>query len=139
MAEVRPARGEYVSVAKVSAIKELGILDLVTNPEPPNPFTSEFGASYWVELNQLLIAFGEQLKKPLRARECNPPDYIPSQKLAELIKNSGADGIRYPSAMEPGGTNVVLFDPSVVEIGPSPRLVEIKSVHIEYGEPGESL
>ena len=40
--------------------------------------------------------------------------------------------------MEPGGTNVVLFDPSKIEIGPS-RLVEIESVHIEYGEPHEGL
>lgn len=135
VAEVRPAKGEYVSVAEVSAIKELMILDLVTNPEPPNPFTAteEFDVNYWAELNQLLIAFGEQLEKPLRSRD-DLTDYIPSQKLAERIENSLADGIRYPSAMEPGGTNVVLFDPSKVEIGPS-RLVEIESVHIEYGEP----
>jgi hypothetical protein len=120
VAEVRPARGEYVSVAKVSAIKEVMILDLVTNPEPPNPFTAteEFDANYWAELNQLLVAFGEQLEKPLRARD-DLTDYIPSQKLAERIENSGADSIRYPSAMEPGGTNVVLFDPSKVEIGSS--------------------
>jgi hypothetical protein len=39
--------------------------------------------------------------------------------------------------MEPGGTNVVLFDPSKVEIGPS-RLVEIVSVQIEYGDPDET-
>ena len=139
VAEVRPARGEYVSVAKASAIKEVMILDLVTHPEPPNPFTAteEFDVNYWAELNQLLVAFGEQLETPLRARD-DLTDYIPSQKLAERIENSGADGVRYPSAMEPGGTNIVLFDPSKVEIGPS-RLVEIELVHIEYGEPRESL
>jgi hypothetical protein len=137
VAEVRPARGEYVSVAKVRATNELKILDLVTNPEPVNPFISEFGVNYWVEFNRLLVAFGAQLEKPLRARD-DLTDYIPSQKLAEIIESSGADGIRYPSAMEPGGTNVVLFDPSKVEIGPS-RLVEIESVHIEYGELRESL
>jgi hypothetical protein len=137
MAEVRPARGEYVSVAKVSAIKELKILDLVTDPEPPNPFTREFGVNYWVEFNQLLVAFGAQLEKPLRARD-DLTDYIPSQKLAEMIESSGADGIRYPSAMEPGGTNVVLFDPSIAKPGPS-QLVEIVSVQIEYRESDETL
>ena len=137
VAEVRPARGEYVSVAEVSAIKELDILDLVTNPDPINPFLGEGGVNYWVELNQLLVAFGGQLEKPLRARD-DLTDYIPSQKLAEAIENSGADGIRYPSALEPGGTNLVLFDPLKAEIGPS-RLVEIESVHIEYGKPQGSL
>ena len=137
VAEVRPARGEYVSVAAVRAIRELKILGLVTRPESPNPFASEFGVNYWVELNQLLMAFGEQLEKPLRARD-DLTDYIPSQKLAELIENSGADGIRYPSAMEPGGTNVVLFDPTKVEVGPS-RLVEIDTIRIEYGEADETM
>jgi hypothetical protein len=33
--------------------------------------------------------------------------------------------------MAPGGTNVVLFDPSVVNIGAS-RLVEIVEVKVEY-------
>jgi hypothetical protein len=60
VAEVRPARGEYVSVATVNATKELKILDLVTDPEPPNPFTSEFGVNYWVELNQLLVHWFRQ-------------------------------------------------------------------------------
>src|SRR5919106_739768 len=130
VAEVRPARGEYVSVARLRVLKELEVLDLVSEPEWPNPFTSEGDVNYWVEFGRLLMALGEQLKNPLRARD-DPTDYIPSQKLTEFIASSGADGIRYPSAMEPGGTNVVLFDPSTVEIGPS-RLVEIAAVRIEY-------
>jgi RES domain-containing protein len=137
VAEVRPARGEYVSVAEIRATKEPKILDLVTEPERPNPFVSKSGVNDWGELDRLLVAFGEQLERPLRARD-DLTDYIPSQKLAERIEDSGANGIRYPSAMAPGGTNVVLFDPSVAEIGPS-WLVEIVSVQIEYREPDETL
>jgi len=129
VAEVRPARGEYVSVAEVVAARPLRILDLAGEPTWPNPFTSET-VSYWLEVANLLIAFAEQLSAPLRSRD-DPSDYIPSQKLAEAIEKARVDGIRYPSAMAPGGTNVVLFDPSVVQIGPS-RLVEVTDLHIEY-------
>lgn len=129
VAEVRPARGEYVSVAEVRASRDLEILDLATEPEWPNPFTDDT-VSYWVEFAGLLAAFAEQIGKPLRSRD-DPADYIPSQKLAELIKKAGVDGIRYPSAIAPGGTNVVLFSPSVVHVGTS-RLVEIVDIQVEY-------
>src|SRR2546430_17397259 len=39
VAEGRPARGEYASVAEVGAARELEILNLVTEPERPNPST----------------------------------------------------------------------------------------------------
>lgn len=39
--EMRPARGEYVSIAEVHARKELELLDLATEPTSPNPFTDE--------------------------------------------------------------------------------------------------
>ena len=127
--EKRPANGEYVSVAEVRARKELHLLDIATEPEWPNPFTNE-AVNYEVEFASLLVAFGEELAKPLRYRD-DPTDYIPSQKLAELIERMGMDGIRYPSAMAPGGTNVVLFDPSVIEVGDS-RLIEIVQTTVEY-------
>ena len=131
VAEVRPARGEYVSVAEVCVAENLEFLDLVTEPEWPNPFTDD-AVNYWVEFAGLLSAFAEQLSKPLRSRD-DPTDYIPSQKLAELIQKARVDGIRYPSAMAPSGTNVVLFDPLVVHIGTS-RLVEVTETNVEYRE-----
>lgn len=131
VAEVRPMRGEYVSVVELRAARDLEILDLVTEAEWPNPFTDD-AVSYWVEFAGLLAAFAEELSKPLRSRD-DPTDYIPSQKLADLIQTARVDGIRYPSAMEPNGTNVVLFDPSVVDIGTS-HLVEIVETKVEYRE-----
>ena len=70
-----------------------------------------------------------ELSRPLRSRD-DLTDYIPSQKLAERIQAAGVDGIRYPSAMAPGGTNVVLFDSTLVNIGVS-RLVEIIETKVE--------
>jgi len=60
VAEVRPARGEFVSVAEARASRDLEILDLATDPKWPNPFTAET-VSYWVEFAGLLAAFAEQL------------------------------------------------------------------------------
>ena len=132
MAEVRPARGEYVSVVELRTARELEILDLVREPEWPNPFTDD-AVNYWVEFAELLAAFAEELSKPLRSRD-DLTDYIPSQKRAELIEAARVDGISYPSAMEPSGTNGVLFDPSAVHIGTS-HLVEIVETTVKYQDP----
>jgi hypothetical protein len=129
VAEVRPVRGEFVSVAEMRTVREIRILDLVAEAELPNPFTND-SVAYFVELSDLLSAFAEELSKPLRARD-DLTDYIPSQKLAERIEAARVDGIRYPSAMAPGGTNIVLFDPSAVEIGAS-RLVEVLETKVKY-------
>ena len=59
------------------------------------------------------MAFGEELGRPLR-RADDPRDYVPC-----------------PSAMAPGGTNVVLFDPKLAGIGLS-KLVEVHEVAISY-------
>lgn len=131
VSEVRPARGEYVSVAKIIVNKELRVLDLSTKPDWPNPFIDD-SLSFRVEVASLLGAFAEHLSMPLRSRD-DPTDYIPTQKLAELIKAAQIDGIRYPSAMGPKGTNIVFFDPAVVQVGDC-RLVEILESSLKYQE-----
>jgi hypothetical protein len=131
IAEVRPARGEYVSVAELHTWQELRLADLNATTEWPNPFTTEH-LSYEVEFSHLLEALADELAKPLRRRD-DVADYLPSQRLAEFIEQAGIDGIRYPSAMAPGGTNIVLFNPLLVKNGPS-KLVEISDIWIDYSQ-----
>jgi hypothetical protein len=58
---------------------------------------------------------------------------ISCQKLVRYIRESGLyDGIRYPSAMVSGGTNLVLFNPELARIRSS-KLVEVREVGISYG------
>ena len=52
------------------------------------------------------------MSRPLE-RDDDKTHYLPCQKLAEFIKQNRYDGIRYPSAVCPGGTNIVLFEPNV--------------------------
>jgi len=134
IAEMRPALGEYVSVAALRVRKEVEVLDLISDPDAINPFVEE-SLQYWIEFSVFLSVIAKQLATPLRSRD-RLQDYLPTQKLAEAIEKAGLAGIRYPSAMAPGGTNVVLFDPVVAEVGAS-SLVKIVDTRIEYEDVPE--
>lgn len=131
VAEVRPARGFYVSVASVTVNREVHIIDLAKGPPGINPFITE--TLRWdVEIQSLLIALGEELSLPLE-RDGDSAHYRPSQRLADYIRGARYDGIRYPSALNPDGTNVVFFDPAVATIGES-KLAKITENTLKYVE-----
>lgn len=129
IAEVRPARGLLVSVCKVKTQLDLQIVDLSAPITYPNPFTTA-ALRYEMEVVDLLNAFAWELSNPLQ-REDDPTDYVPCQKLCESIQQANFDGIRYPSALNPAGTNVVFFNPSVAEILDS-KLVEVIETNVDY-------
>ncbi|UUZ78500.1 RES family NAD+ phosphorylase [Polaromonas sp. P1(28)-13] len=129
VAEVRPARGNLVSVAEIRTVQDLRLIDLHAPMRPSNPFVDEVPA-YELEMEHLLTGFAEELATPLR-RTDDYREYRPSQTLAHLIRKRGYDGIRYPSAMSPGGSNVVIFDPKMTETGSS-RLIEVSDINIVY-------
>ena len=131
VAEVRPATGLCVSVVRVSLNSQLRVLDLGGDIEEPNPFTEE-SLSYWVEFSSLMRAFAFELARPLE-RDDVASDYLPCQKVAEWIRTAGFHGIRYPSALNPGGTNIVLFEPGFGDMTES-KLVKITDLSIEYEE-----
>jgi RES domain len=135
IAEVRPWRGILVSVAEIRTSRKLRLVDLNNSPPVVNPFSDE-APQYESELVELLVAFGMELGRPLR-RADDARDYLPCQKLVRRIRETGLyDGIRYPSAMTRGGTNVAIFDPTLTQVGPS-RLIQISDVGISYGAPEE--
>ena len=111
--EIRPWRGLVVTVARFRAQKDLRVLDLSTRLLRPNAFTTEM-LGYEIELTRLINGFGDELSLPLE-RPDDVYGYLPSQKLSDIIKSAGFDGVRYRSAMAPDGTNVALYDPSVME------------------------
>ena len=116
-------------MAELRVRKEVEVLNLTSDPDEINPFVNE-SLQYWMEFSELLSVFAEQLATPLRSRD-RLQDYLPTQKLAEAIEKAGLAGLRYPSAMAPGGTNVVLFDPVVAEVDAS-SLVKFVDTHIEH-------
>ena len=131
VAEVRPPRGFYVSVASLTVNREVRILDLAKGPPGVNPFITN--TLRWdVEVQSLLIAFAEEMSLPLE-RDDDPAHYRPSQRLADFIRGARYDGIRYPSALQTDGTNVVFFDPAVATIGDS-KLVKITESTLKFAD-----
>lgn len=131
VAEVRPARGFYVSVSRVNLNREIRILDLAQEPKEINPFITNT-LKWDVEIQSLLRAFAEEMSRPLE-RDDDPHHYLPSQRLADYIRDAHYDGIRYPSALSPEGTNVIFFDPGVADVGES-KLVRIAETSLKYEE-----
>jgi hypothetical protein len=131
VAEVRPAKGNLVSVGVVRLLRDQRIVNLGEPLPAPNPFATE-NAFWEIEERALLNGFSKDLSQPVR-RNDDPREYLPTQKLATLLHDYNIDGIRYPSAMNAEGKNVVLFDPSVIEPVRS-RVIEITDVRVSYGD-----
>ncbi|HEY1937785.1 MAG TPA: RES family NAD+ phosphorylase [Candidatus Angelobacter sp.] len=131
VAEVRPARGFYVSVARVTLNREVRILDLANGMGEINPFVTDT-LKWDVEIQSLLEAFAEEMSRPLE-RDDDPTHYLPCQRLADYIRDARYHGIRYPSALHPEGSNVIFFDPAVVDISAS-ELVMIAETSLQYAE-----
>ena len=111
ISEVRPYRGELVSVCEIRLRTTVQIADLQHGLLSPNPFTTQ-SLRHELEIFKVLRRFAEQLARPLDRRD-DEADYVPCRYLANRIRSAGLGGIRYGSAMQGKGSNVVLFDPAV--------------------------
>lgn len=70
------------------------------------------------------------MSRPLE-RDDDEAHYIPSQRLSHYIRDAKYDGVRYPSALNPEGKNVVFFDPAIAQIGES-KLVRATEATLKY-------
>ena len=109
ISEVRPYKGEIVTVARIQVYKDIEIADLRNPKHTISPFELEEG-----DLNNLysempyLIILGEELSKPIIPREADL-DYLPSQYLCEFVKHIGLKGVLYKSSLAEGD-NIALFN-----------------------------
>src|ERR1035438_5348839 len=129
VAKVRPARGFYVSVATMTVTRKIRILDLAQPFPDINPFLTET-LKWDVEIQALLGSFAEEMSRPLE-RDDDQTHYLPCQRLADYVREAHYDGIRYPSALNPDGTNVVFFDPAVANFSGS-KLVVVTEIKVTY-------
>jgi RES domain-containing protein len=129
VAECRPPRGYLVSVCSLALRRNARILDLTASPVPVNSFTSD-SLLYDCEVRELLVAFGEEMSRPLE-RDDDVSHYVPSQRLAHYVRDANYAGLRYPSALNPEGKNLVFFDPAITEIRDS-KLVRITVANLKY-------
>jgi hypothetical protein len=129
VSEIRPALGFYVSVANLTLERDCRILDLTKDLSELNPFEEE-SIGWHIEIRDLLNRLGEEMSRPLE-RSDDKTLYVPCQRLAGYIRENGYHGIRYPSALNPGGSSIVFFDPEIADVGDA-KLVKVTEVKFEY-------
>lgn len=114
IAEIRPHKGDVVSIVKIRISTRLRLADLRNPKNYLSPFVRpESSTDELFKYIELLKKLGEELTKPILPREANL-EYLSSQYLAELIKDANFDGIIYKSSVG-NGDNIALFSDKNVE------------------------
>lgn len=104
-----------LEMAEFEAMATLAVLNLCDIPGVPSIFDSASRHTY--EALLFLESFIDEISQPVRKDGHEHIDYVPSQVVCEWFaqvfepshESSRLDGLLYPSAVAPGGRNLVLF------------------------------
>lgn len=113
IAEVRPHKGETLTVAEFENSKVLELADLRNPKSTISPF-SDIELDIIYKNMPFLTLLGNELSKPIIPRTTNL-EYLSSQYLSEIFKHIGFHGIIYKSSVS-DGNNYVIFDDSKFKI-----------------------
>lgn len=134
IAEVRPWVGAHVSVAKLTLVKSVNLVDCTVDERRSlklysrEPSPKERERAVWSDLNK---AFA----RPVNPNE-SQRDYVPTQIIAEAFRHVGFDGIIFRSSLC-DGRNITLFDPDAAIICAC-ALFRVSSVQYAFHEAGSS-
>jgi hypothetical protein len=132
VSEIRPGVGMHVSLAALKTKKDLRLIDLASLPVIPNPFGyAEDDLAELIRENGFLRCLNRSLSRPVQGGE-RDIEYIPTQYVAEVIRNEAFDGIIFGSSLAESGKNVVLFNPDVIAIAPAVEIVSVNSVTVDF-------
>jgi hypothetical protein len=106
--------GAVVSLRELRARKPIRLADLRGERSAIEPLATPNLAEV-VRRTTLLGSLGSALGEPVHPED-SAIEYVPTQYLAEVIRSAGYDGICFQSALNPKGTNVVIFDPASTRI-----------------------
>lgn len=133
LAELRPHKGELISLAEFRIARELNVVDCVSRSKRYDLFgcyfnppvsQEEIGDAIWSKI-------GSSFSKPVSNNDSSS-DYVPTQVLAELFKSENFDGICFKSGMREG-LNYLLFDIESADFIKS-TVMETKSISYEFSE-----
>lgn len=113
LAETRVVQGQEVTISQWSPSRDLRVIDLGRNLKCSSVF-SEKRREF--EMAQFLYEFMDEISKPIAHDGSEHIEYVPTQVVSEYFaqafkqaKNNRIDGLVYPSAVEQGGRNLVVF------------------------------
>ena len=114
ISEIRPHKGDKVTVAKFEVKDKLKLADLRDPRVTISPFSLDDDGLTQVFKNlEYLCHLGKELSKPILPREAHL-EYLSSQYLCELIKHCGFDGVIYKSSVG-DGDNFAIFKDECLE------------------------
>lgn len=128
IAEIRPHKGDNITVATFEVKESLTLADLRNPRESISPFELDEDG-----LNQIFIDLdylchlGDELSKPILPREAHL-EYLSSQYLCELIKHCGYDGVIYKSSVGDGDNYAIFSDDKLEAI--ATRVYSVDNVEI---------
>lgn len=102
--------GAVVSIREFRPRRTLRLADLARNISGLDPLDT-MDLRREQDRRTLLWSLGQALGEPVHPDDSNLA-YLPTQYLAEVIRSAGYDGVCYPSALNPEGKNVAIFDPA---------------------------
>ena len=119
MSEVRPWRGQRISVARFSLLRDVRLVDFCVNEFdgtakdldllwPLHHIINKKPITKAEHENILWRWIGYAFATPVAETE-DAVDYVPTQIIAEAIKDNGYDGVSYRSSVA-DGVNYALFD-----------------------------
>ena len=116
IAEIRPHKGDNITVAKYEVMESLILVDLRNPRQSISPFALEEDGLNQIFLDlDYLCHLGDELSKPILPREAHL-EYLSSQYLCELIKHCGYDGVIYKSSVGDGDNYAIFSDNKVKAI-----------------------
>ncbi|WP_317204562.1 HEPN-associated N-terminal domain-containing protein [Janthinobacterium sp.] len=119
-------------MASFTNVRQLTVLNFCNLPELPSVFDAEQRSlrEYLLFLHEFTTAISRPVNKDGREHIEYVPSQVVSEYFAQVLKHGdgrvGVDGIIYPSAVLPGGENLVLF--------PETRRANTQFNHIKLAE-----
>lgn len=130
VAEVRPWLGALVSVAQMTPVRPLRMVNCSEGHD--SKFDLYFDEpSPEIREQAVWRAIGREFSKPV-SPDLGVAEYPPTQVLAEHFKNLGYDGVVYKSKLGTG-INFAVFDIDALDVH-DVRLYPVKAVSVEIGE-----
>lgn len=115
--EVRATYLDDVSVGTFNQKDKNELISIVDFTKSRSLYSSDlsFDLKKVVQFKLLTELISKDLSKPMR-RYDSEREYIPTQFICEFIRvYCGAKGVRFESSLHPGHTNLVIFEPDLME------------------------